>query len=63
MNYKYRVYHKTVLHVWDDGTVKEGVRLYDARNRTKAAAIALAATLDLGEVRPLGSNKVVWSNG
>lgn len=60
MKPKYRVFHDTVLHTWENGDTVTGTRPYDLRDRTKAAAIELARTLDGGEVRPKGGSRVVF---
>ncbi len=61
MKTKYRVFHETEVFTGDDGSVVTDIRPYDRRDRTKANAIELARALKLGNVRPKGSSRVVWS--
>ena len=56
MRTKYRVFH--TIEVWP-GVFDQ--RPYDRRDRTKANAIKLAATLKGGNVRPKGGSRIVWS--
>ncbi len=56
MRTKYRVFH--TIEVWPNVFDQ---RPYDLRDRTKASAIKLAATLEGGNVRPKGGSRIVWS--